>query len=103
MYNMRIYSTRWLVLRRRAGSHSTNSTSNHIAWTCHNFDFAPLQRTLWILALGHVDAQGASGTVNCREVPGLTRKTYKPIFFDLRHSRASLRRVPSDKNNYTNS
>ena len=63
------------MLQRRAGSHSTNSTSNHIAWTSNNFDFAPLPRTLWILALGHVDAQGASGTVNCREVPGLTRKS----------------------------
>ncbi len=41
-YNMRINSTRWLVLRRRAGSHSTGSTSNHIrvAWTSHNFYFA---------------------------------------------------------------
>ncbi len=30
-----------LVLRRRAGSHSTCSTSNHIrvAWTSHNFSF----------------------------------------------------------------
>jgi len=38
---MRIYSTRWLVLRRRAGSHSTCSTSNNIrvAWTSHNFYF----------------------------------------------------------------
>jgi hypothetical protein len=41
MYNMRIYSTRWLVLRRRTGSHSTCSTSNNIqvAWTSHNFYF----------------------------------------------------------------
>ena len=41
MYNMSIYSTRWLVLRRRAGSHSTCSTSNNIrvAWTSHNFYF----------------------------------------------------------------
>ncbi len=41
MHNMRIYSTRWLVLRRRAGSHSTCSTSNHIrvAWTSYNFYF----------------------------------------------------------------
>ncbi len=41
MYNMRIYSTWWLVLRRKAGSHSTCSTSNHIrvAWTSHNFYF----------------------------------------------------------------
>ncbi len=41
-YDMRIYSIRWLVLRRRAGSHSTGSTSNHIriAWTSNNFYFA---------------------------------------------------------------
>ncbi len=41
-YIMCIYSTRWLVLRGRAGSHSTGSTSNHIwvAWTSHKFYFA---------------------------------------------------------------
>ena len=39
---MRIFYTRWLELRRRVGSHSTGSTSNHIqvAWTSHNFYFA---------------------------------------------------------------
>ncbi len=38
---MRIYSTQWLVLWRRAGSHSTCSISNRIrvAWTSHNFYF----------------------------------------------------------------
>ncbi len=41
MYNMRISSTRWLVLRRRARSHSTCSTSNliRVAWTSYNFYF----------------------------------------------------------------
>ncbi len=85
---------------RRAGSHSTGYISNHIAWTGNNFYFAPLLRTLGILALGHVDAQGAPGTVNSREVPCLTGKTYEPIFLDLRHSR--LRRGPNDKDNQTN-
>ncbi len=41
--NMRIYSTRWLVLpvRRRAGSHSTGSNSNHIrvVWTSYTVYF----------------------------------------------------------------
>ncbi len=99
---MRIYSTRWLMLWRRTGSHSTRSTCNHIARTSNNFYFAPLLSTLWILALVNVDAQGASGTVNSREVPCLTRKTYEPIFFDLHHSRTSLRRGPNDKDNDTN-
>ncbi len=56
-----VYSTRLLMLGRRAGSHSTGSTSNHIAWTGNNFYFAPLLHTLGILALGHVDEQGAPG------------------------------------------
>jgi hypothetical protein len=47
--------------------------------------FAPILRTLGILALGHVDVQGAPGTVNCQEVPCLTGKTYEQIFLDLRH------------------
>ncbi len=88
------------MLGRRAGPHSTGSTSNHIAWTCNNFYFAPLMQTLGILALGHVDAQGAPGTVNSREVSCLTGKTYKPIFLDLRHSR--LRRGPNNKDNQAN-
>jgi hypothetical protein len=52
----------------------------------NNFYFAPLLHTLGILAFGHVDAQGAPGTVNSLEVQCLTGKTYKPIFFDLCHS-----------------
>ena len=51
---MRVYSTRWLVLLRRAGSHSSGSPSNHIAWTSRNFYFAPLLRTLGIPALVNV-------------------------------------------------
>ncbi len=97
---MRIFSTRWLVLRRRAGSHSTSSTCNHIAWTSHNFYFAPLLCTLGILGLVHVDAQGASGTENSRKVPSLTGKAYEPIFLNLSHSR--LRRGPNDKDNQNN-
>ncbi len=99
---MRIFYTRRLMLGRRAGSHWTHSigsASNHIAWKGINFYFAPLLHTLWILALGHVDAQGAPGTVNSREVPCLTGKTNEPIFLDLRHSR--LRRGPNDKDNQT--
>ncbi len=97
---MRIFYTWQLMLGRRAGSHSTGSTSNHIAWTGNNFYFAPLLHTLGkigILALGHVDAPG---TVNSREVPCLTGKTYEPIFLDLSHSR--LRRGTNDKDNQTN-
>ncbi len=99
---MRIFYTLLLMLGRRAGSHSTGSTgtSNHIAWTGNNFYFAPLLHTLGILALGHVDAQGAPGTVNSLEVPCLTGKTYEPIFLDLSHSR--LRRGTNDKDNQTN-
>ena len=99
-YNMCIYSTRLLMLRRRAGSHSTGSTSNHIAWTSHNFYFAPLLRTLGILAVVDVDEQGASGTINSWDVLCLTGKTYEPIFLDLRHSR--LRRGPNVKDKQTN-
>ncbi len=52
-----------------------------------------------------VEAQGAPragppGTVNSREVPCLTGKTYKPIFLHLRHYR--LRRGPDDKDNQAN-
>ncbi len=97
---MRIFYTRWLMLGRRAGSNSTGSTSNHIAWTGNNFYFAPLLHTLGILALGHVNAQGAHVTVNSLEVLCLTGKTYEPIFLDLRPSR--LRRGPNDKDNQTN-
>ena len=43
-------------------------------------------RTLGILALVDVDAQGAPGTENRRKVPCLTGKTYEPIFLNLRHS-----------------
>jgi hypothetical protein len=41
-YIMRIFYTKWLVLRRRAGFYFTGSTSYHIqvAWTSHNFYFA---------------------------------------------------------------
>ncbi len=49
--------SRRLMLLRRAGFHSTGSTSNHIAWTSHNFYFAPLQRTLGVLAMVDVEAQ----------------------------------------------
>ncbi len=84
---MCIFYTLLLVLRRRAGSHSTGSTSNHIAWTSDNFYFAKLLCTFGILALVDVDA---SGTINSREVLCLTGKPYKLIFLDLRHSRASL-------------
>ena len=97
---MRIFYTRWLMLRRRAGSHSTSSTCNHIAWTSHNFYFAPLLRTLGILGLVHVDAQAASRTENRRKVPCLTGKSYEPIFLNLRHSR--LRRGLNDKDNQSN-
>jgi hypothetical protein len=97
---MLIFYTLLLMSGRRAGSHSTGSTSNHITWTGNNFYFAPLLHTLEILALGHVDAQGALGTVNSREVQCLTGKPYEPIFLDLRHS--SLRRGPNDKKNQTN-
>jgi hypothetical protein len=51
------------------------STSNDIAWTNHNFHLSPSLRTLAILAPGDVDAQGAPGAVNSREVPCLTGKT----------------------------
>ncbi len=95
-----IFYTRLLMLGMMAGSNSTGSTSNHIAWTGNNFYFAPLLHTLWILALGHVDAQGAPGTVNTLEVPCLRGKTCEPIFLDLRHSH--LRRGPNDKDNQTN-
>ncbi len=54
---MRIFYTRWLMLRRRAGSHSTGSTCYDIAWTSHNFYFAPLLRTLGILGLVPVRAE----------------------------------------------
>ncbi len=97
---MHIFYTLRLMLGKRAGSHSTSSTSNHIAWTGNNLYVAPLLNTLGILALGHVDAQCAPGTVNSLEVPCLTGKTYEPIFLDLRHSR--LRRGPHDKDNQTN-
>ena len=100
LYIMRINYTRWLVLWRRAGSHSTGSTCNHIAWTSHNFYFAPLLHTLGVLALVDVDAQGAPWTVNRRKVPCLTGKTYELIFLSLRHSR--LRRGPNDKDNQSN-
>ncbi len=45
---MRINSTWWLVLQRRAGSHSTASTSNHIrvTWTSHNFYFAGISNKM---------------------------------------------------------
>ncbi len=97
---MRIFYTRWLMLRRRAGSHSTITTCYDIAWTSQNFYFAPLLRTLGILGLVHVHAQGASGTENRRKIPCLTGKTYKPIFLIIRHSR--LRRGPNDKDNQSN-
>jgi hypothetical protein len=97
---MLIFYTRLLMLGRRAGSHSTCSTSNHIAWTGNKFYFAPLLHTLGILALGHVDAQGAPGTENSQEAQCLIGKTYEPIFLDLCHSR--LRRGPNDKDNQTN-
>ena len=97
---MRIFYTRWLMLRRRAGSHSTSSTCYDIAWTSHNFYFAPLLRTLGILGLVHVHAQGASGTENRRKIPCLTDMTYKPIFLILRHSR--LQRDPNGKDNQSN-
>ncbi len=84
----------------RAGSHSTGSTSNHIAWMGDNFYFAPLLHTLVTPALGHVDVQGTPGTVNSQDVQCLTGKTYKPIFLDLYHS--CLRRGPNDKDNQTN-
>ncbi len=98
---MSIFYTRQLMLGRRAGSHSTCSTSNHIAWTArgNNFYFALLLHTPGILALSHVDAQGAPETVNSRKVQCLTGKTYEPIFLDLCHSR--LRRGPNDKDNQT--
>ncbi len=64
--------------------------------------FAKLLRTLRILALVDVDAQGASGTKNSRKVPSLTGNTCKPIFLDLHHSRAGLWRGPNDKDNQTN-
>ncbi len=44
-----------------------------------------------------VEAQGAPGTVNSREVQCLTGKTYKPIFLHLCHY--SLQRGPNDKDN----
>ncbi len=88
------------MLLRKAGSDSTGSACNHIAWTNNNFYFAPLQHTHGILALVDVDVQGAPETVNSREVPCLTGKTYELIFLDLRHSR--LRRGPNDKDNQTN-
>ncbi len=53
------------------------------------------------LALGEVDAQGAPGTENSREVLCLTGKTYKQIFLDLSHS--CLQSGPKDKDNQTNS
>ena len=92
---MCICSTGRLMLRRRTGSHSTGSTSNDIAWMDNNFNLSPFLRTFGILAPGEVDAQGAPGTENSREVPCLTGKTYKPIFLALSHS--SLRSGPKDK------
>ncbi len=87
MHIMCICSTWRLMLQRRTGSHSTGSTSNGIAWTNHNFNLSTFLRTFGILAPGEVDAQGAPGTENSREVPCLTwtGKTYKPIFLDLSH------------------
>jgi hypothetical protein len=90
------------MLRRRTGSHSSGSTSNDIAWTNHNFNLSPFLRTFGILAPDEVDAQGAPGAENSREVPPcLTGKTYKPIFLNLSHSR--LRSGPKDKDIQTNS
>ena len=94
------YSTRWLVLRRRAGSHSPRTPSYHIAWARHDFYFAPLLTTLGILALGNVDAQGTPGTENSREMPCLTGKTHKPIYLDFCHP--AHRRCPNHKGNQSN-
>jgi hypothetical protein len=80
-------STWRLMLQRRTGSHSTDSTSNDIAWTNHNFNLSPFLLTLAILAPGELDAQGAPGTENSRKVLCLTGKRYKPIFLALSHSR----------------
>jgi hypothetical protein len=66
----------------------------------HNFNLSPFLHTLAILAPGEVDAQGAPGTENSREVQCLTGKTYKLIFLALSHSR--LRSGPKDNDNQTN-
>ena len=57
-----------------------------------------------------VKAQGALGTVNSREVPCLTGKTYEPFLLHLRHSRLQKgpnnkdnRKGPNDKDNQDNS
>ncbi len=79
------------------------SLAKHICqfmYSIYKTYFAPLLHTLGILALGHVDEQGAPGTVNSLEVPCLTGKTFEPIFLDLSNSR--LRRGTNDKDNQTN-
>ncbi len=67
----------------------------------HKFNLSPFLCTLALLDPGEVDAQGAPGTENSREVPCLTGKIYKPIFLALSYS--CPRSGPKDNDNQTNS
>ena len=71
---MRVYSTRWLVLRRRARFHSSGSPSNHIACTSRNSYFAPLQHTLGIPALVNVAVIQRIYQVYTRYIQGIYQR-----------------------------
>ncbi len=93
---MCIFHTRRLMLGRRAGSHSTGSTSNHIAWTGNNFYFALLLHTLGILALGHVDEQSASIVPHIPLFAGCNQSLQRRLEIPRGKNLASLPCVPKN-------
>ena len=95
--------TRWLVLCRGTGSHSTRPASNDVARTRNDFDLAPLCRAFRIFAPGDMDTHGTPGAEDRRKVPCLTCKAHEPLFFDLSHSESRIYSRPNDKPQQTSS
>ena len=85
LYQCKFFVTRWLVLRRRTGPHSSRASCDDISRPCDYSDFftarAPTAR---ILAPGHVSVKGALRTENSIYIPFLTSTAYKTILYDGR-------------------
>ncbi len=108
MYVLCIYNacstiTRWLVLCRGTGSHSTRPASNDVARTRHDFNPAPLCRAFRIFAPGDMDTHSTPGAEDSRKVPCLTCEAHEPLFFDLSHSESRIYSRPNDKPQQTSS